>query len=122
LVDRGRVIALGTPPQLIAQLGGRHVVEFALNPAEAMDDPAEPWRHLPGVTTQRRERDAIHLTVAEPHVVLPLLLDELGRRGWTLARLVTRPAKLDDVFVALTGRTLAEGGAVNGPNGGAENG
>ncbi len=122
LVDRGRVIALGTPPQLIAQLGGRHVVEFALNPAEAMDDPSEPWRDLSGVIARRRERDAIHLTVAEPHVVLPLLLDQLARRGWTLARLVTRPAKLDDVFVAITGRTLTENGSANGAERAAENG
>lgn len=122
LVDRGRVIALGTPPQLIAQLGGRHVVEFALNPAEAMDDPSEPWRDLSGVIARRRERDAIHLTVAEPHVVLPLLLDQLARRGWTLARLVTRPAKLDDVFVAITGRTLTENGSANGAERAAEGG
>ena len=30
IVDRGKVIALGTPAELIARLGGEHLVEFAL--------------------------------------------------------------------------------------------
>lgn len=111
LVDRGRVIALGTPPQLIAQLGGRHVIEFSLNPLEAMDDQSEPWRAAPGVLAARREREGIHLAVAEPHQVLPVLLEIFNARGWSLRRLITRPAKLDDVFVALTGRTLNENGS-----------
>ena len=29
IVDHGRIIALGTPPELIARLGGEHVIEFA---------------------------------------------------------------------------------------------
>ena len=30
IVDPGRVIAIGTPQELIASLGGEHVIEFAL--------------------------------------------------------------------------------------------
>ena len=30
IVDHGKVIALGTPRELIASLGAEHVVEFAL--------------------------------------------------------------------------------------------
>ena len=30
IVDLGRVIALGTPRELIASLGGEHVIEFTL--------------------------------------------------------------------------------------------
>ena len=30
IVDHGKVIALGTPRELIASLGGEHVIEFTL--------------------------------------------------------------------------------------------
>ena len=30
IMDHGRIIALGTPQQLIASLGGEHIVEFAV--------------------------------------------------------------------------------------------
>ena len=33
IVDHGRIIALGTPRELIARMGGEHVVEFSLQPA-----------------------------------------------------------------------------------------
>ena len=104
LVDQGRIIALGSPPQLIAQLGGEHVIEFALTTPAATSQPPDAWRTLPGVTACRYEHDVIHLSVDEPHVSLPALLSHLAERGWSLARLTTRHASLDDVFVTLTGR------------------
>ena len=49
VVDHGRVIALGTPRELIASLGAEHVVEFAVAPGRpaAAARPAAPaaWRH-----------------------------------------------------------------------------
>lgn len=111
IVDAGRIIALGTPRELILQLGGEHVVEFSLQSAEGMAAPDATWMALPGVTACRREAQAIHLSVTEPHVVLPALVDGLEARNWHLASLTTRHASLDDVFVALTGRQLEPEGA-----------
>ena len=83
IVDHGKVIALGTPRELIASLGGEHVIEFDARPEwprPASD--AGRWPMLPTVSDgARRGRPASRLTVAEPHVVLPALLDltrELG--------------------------------------------
>jgi len=108
VVDHGKVIALGSPSDLIRSLGGDHVVEFALDPAGgdgALD--LESLRGLPSVRSARTEGDAIQLTVAEPHVAIPALLERLaGSRP--LSRLSTRHASLEDVFVSLTGRHLRE--------------
>jgi ABC-2 type transport system ATP-binding protein len=106
IIDHGKIIALGTPRELISQLGGDHVVEFSLkeNPATAL--PTDFWTDLPGVTACRYEEQAIFLSVTEPHVVLPALLDRLKHQSWHLASLTTRHASLDDVFVMLTGRPL----------------
>ncbi|MGI6416659.1 MAG: ABC transporter ATP-binding protein [Thermoguttaceae bacterium] len=106
IVDRGRIIALGQPRELIARLGGRHVVEFSVESPEAMRLPPETWSTLPAVTGCRCEDGLIHLSVTEPHVVLPALLEWLAARSWRLASLTTRHGSLDDVFVGLTGRPI----------------
>lgn len=104
IVDQGRVIALGSPRELIARLGGDHVVEFSLSEADRSLVAADAWNELPAVTCSRLEGEAIHLSVTEPHVAIPALLARLAERNGRLASLTTRHASLDDVFVALTGR------------------
>ncbi len=108
IVDHGRVIASGPPRELIARLGGHHVVEFSLDAPDGMQQPVTFWSDLPSVVSCRLEAGAIHLSVAEPHRVLPALVERLEQRHWPLSGLVTRHASLDDVFVMLTGRQLQE--------------
>jgi ABC-2 type transport system ATP-binding protein len=107
IVDHGQIIALGTPGELIARLGGDHVVEFSLQQGQQVGEmPTDAWNSLPAVTGCRYERGAVHLSVTEPHAVLPALLERLDQQRWQLASLTTRHASLDDVFVMLTGRQL----------------
>ncbi len=107
IVDHGKVIALGPPRELIARLGGDHVIEFALMDGQAPLDHAE-LHELPGVRSVRSEGDDTSLQVAEPHVALPALLDRVRHSARDLARLTTRHASLEDVFVQLTGRHLRD--------------
>jgi ABC-2 type transport system ATP-binding protein len=59
----------------------------------------------------RREADAVSARVADGPRLLPGLLHDLAGAGIRVATAeVTRPT-LDDVFLALTGRSLREGGA-----------
>ena len=48
------------------------------------------------------------LAVTAPHVAIPALLQFLQKENRQLARLTTRHASLEDVFVTLTGRHLRE--------------
>jgi ABC-2 type transport system ATP-binding protein len=104
IVDHGKVIALGTPAQLIARLGGEHLIEFALEGTTSVTD--EELQALPAVVTVRRDQDGYCLAVTAPHLTIPALLARLQSAGATLARLSTRHASLEDVFVTLTGRHL----------------
>jgi ABC-2 type transport system ATP-binding protein len=104
IMDHGRVIAPGTPAQLIASLGAEHVVEFSVEGELDL----EAVRRLPAVVDLRREPAATALTVREPHLAIPALLAELSRQGLELASLTTHHATLEDVFVSLTGRTLRD--------------
>jgi len=104
IMDHGRVIALGTPAELIAGLGAEHVVEFS---AEGSPD-VDAIERLPSVSQVRREAGDFALIVAEPHVAIPALLAELARQQVKLQRLTTHHATLEDVFVSMTGRTLRD--------------
>ena len=107
IVDRGKVIALGTPAELIARIGGEHFVEFRIEESNAALSEEE-LKGLPAVVTVRREEDSYCLSVTAAHLTLPALLEFLHQRGAALAQLTTRHASLEDVFVTLTGRHLRE--------------
>jgi ABC-2 type transport system ATP-binding protein len=105
IVDHGQIIAEGSPGELIERLGGHHVVEFAVG---GDGSTLEAWRGLPGVESAREEDGMVALSVKEPHLTIPALLEEVGRQGLALQHLTTRQASLEDVFVRLTGRHLRE--------------
>jgi ABC-2 type transport system ATP-binding protein len=106
IVDRGKVIALGTPSELIARLGGEHLIEFVLNGDSPLDEAV--YRNLVAVVGMRHEDGVWCLSVTAPHQTLPPLLDRLEADGRELTRLTTRQASLEDVFVTLTGRHLRD--------------
>ncbi|MDB4888735.1 MAG: ABC-type multidrug transport system, ATPase component [Gemmatimonadetes bacterium] len=108
IVDHGKVIALGSPRELIASLGAEHVVEFTVTdaPADALD--VVSLRALDGVTGAREHDGRWMLEVSELARAVPALLAELRKRGLTLGELATHSATLEDVFVSLTGRQLRD--------------
>jgi len=107
IVDHGQIIAEGTPAELIERLGGHHVVEFEAS-GNGTGSGEDRWKTLPGVEAIRQDDGVVCLTVREPHLTIPALLDEVGRQGGQLEHLTTRQASLEDVFVKLTGRHLRE--------------
>ena len=106
IVDRGKVIAQGTPAELIASLGAEHVVTFALR--EGVMVPAEAaLMRLPGVRRASRLDGGGTLIVAHLHESLPALLRVVDAPDpFTL--LTTHSATLEDVFMTLTGRHLRD--------------
>jgi ABC-2 type transport system ATP-binding protein len=107
IMDHGRLIALGTPRQLVASLGAEHVVEFAVA-ADGGEPLAAALRALPSVERVAHEDASWRLTVREVHVAVPALLDALAARGEAPTRLTTHHATLEDVFMSLTGRRLRD--------------
>jgi ABC-2 type transport system ATP-binding protein len=108
IVDHGQIIAEGTPSELIERLGGHHVVEFEASGNSGDGVALDRWRTLPGVESVRNDDGLVSLTVREPHLTIPALLDAVGQNGSQLLHLTTRQASLEDVFVNLTGRHLRE--------------
>jgi ABC-2 type transport system ATP-binding protein len=107
IIDHGKVIALGAPAQLIARIGGHHIVEFALAGDAPHPEPSR-FNGVASVLQTRAEADGYALTVGEPHRAIPSLLEQLEAEGRPLVRLTTRQVSLEDVFVSLTGRHLRD--------------
>jgi ABC-2 type transport system ATP-binding protein len=105
IMDHGKLIAQGTPRELIASIGVEHVVEFSAG-STALDLAAV--RAMAGVRDVRSENGSVLLQVTELHRSVPELLNELGRQGVPLTELRTHSASLEDVFVHLTGRHLRD--------------
>ncbi len=101
VMDKGRIVAHGSPRALIAEHSTREVVElrFAVDQQEAnvgaVADLAERVEVLPDrILLYVHDGDS---TVAEVH-----------RRGLTPESALVRRSTLEDVFLHLTGRTLVD--------------
>src|SRR5262245_15433464 len=105
IMDHGKIIALGTPAELIKSLGADQIIEFRVT-KDLADDVLT---NLPAGNHLHRRGEDYSLTVEEIGVALPALLAEIKQQQSELVTLTTHQATLEDVFVSLTGRMLRDG-------------
>ena len=115
IMDHGKVIALGTPKELIATVGGEDIVEFAAHSHLSGSSSAAPHgidtaalTSIPGVQSHRRDESLHQLSVSELHTTVPRIFAALEQQGLHLSEFRTHSATLEDVFVRLTGRNLRD--------------
>jgi ABC-2 type transport system ATP-binding protein len=106
IVDHGKVIALGTPRELIRSLGAEQVVACGVGEGESL--ALDLLTALPSVIRARLDGALYVLQVSAAHETIPALLALIARSGTTLTELSTHSPTLEDVFVSLTGRHLRE--------------
>jgi ABC-2 type transport system ATP-binding protein len=108
VIDGGRIIAEGTPDDLIAGLGAESIVEFRTLEGGAAPDRNRLSR-LPGVKDVTVRERAVMLTATDTAGVITALLDLMRDNGGGIEDLRTHRPTLDDVFLALTGKQLRDG-------------
>jgi ABC-2 type transport system ATP-binding protein len=110
IMDHGRIIALGTPQELIASVGGEHIVEFAITGRETGQGEVDAalLTAIPGVQSHRVDAGLHQLSVQELHTAVPRIFAALAGQGLNLSEFRTHSATLEDVFVGLTGRNLRD--------------
>lgn len=120
IMDHGKVIALGTPQQLIGTVGGEDIVEFAVsesNDSQGRESaPGAPRAEVDaarltsivGVHSHRVDAGLHQLSVSELHLAVPRIFVALNEQGLHLSEFRTHSATLEDVFVRLTGRNLRD--------------
>jgi ABC-2 type transport system ATP-binding protein len=111
VLDHGRIIAEGTPDELVAALGADQIVELAV---AGEPEPLLPaLGGVPGVREATVRNGRLVLSCSAIGAALPAVLALLEREGRALETLTTHQPTLEDVFVHLTGRGLRDevGGA-----------
>ena len=107
IFNDGMIIAEDTPDALIRSIGAEHVIEFSIDQNhDALNTTT--IQSIPTVDQVDKKGTDFHVTVGQPHIVLPELISRLATQGIALSSLTTRHASLEDVFVSLTGRHLLQ--------------
>ena len=131
IMDHGKVIAMGTPKELIATVCSEDIVEFAVSSSQVPNSGCPPYEHgpvrgapgpgapeevvdtealkaIPGVQSHRVDGGVHQLSVSELHTAVPRIFASLEEQGLHLSEFRTHSATLEDVFVRLTGRNLRD--------------
>ncbi|MFJ4653273.1 ABC transporter ATP-binding protein [Nocardia sp. NPDC088792] len=101
IIDRGHIVAEGTPQVLIKEHAGQEVVELWFP-----DSPTEETTLLLGGIAEQFDILPDRVILYVPHG--DSAVSEVHRRGLSPTRVTVRRSTLEDVFLRLTGRTLAE--------------
>jgi ABC-2 type transport system ATP-binding protein len=107
IIDRGKIVAEGTPDELKRDIGGDSVEAIPADPhdleraAEVLSPFGEPAAHA-------RKGAAVRLSQGAEQ--LPDIVRALDDAGIALAHLQLHSPSLDDVFLAKTGRSLEGAG------------
>jgi ABC-2 type transport system ATP-binding protein len=100
IIDHGKIVALGTPDELKAMVGGDVVTITSQSP----EDAAREIETLLGVKAAR-DNGTLRMEVADGKAFVPRLVRELTAPVDTVQ--LRRPS-LDDVFLKLTGRAIRD--------------
>jgi ABC-2 type transport system ATP-binding protein len=107
IVDHGRVLADDTLAGLLAnaQAGNKLTLKYDMPPDAAA---LAEIRNLPGVSQVDLSGAEVSVLAIELGTAAPRVLERLAARGFSCQELTSRRANLEDVFLALTGRTLRD--------------
>jgi ABC-2 type transport system ATP-binding protein len=105
IIDHGKVIALGTPAELISKLEAPNIIEFTSDPPMQAGDFANLCAGYHGCA---KRGDGWQLRVDSLAEAVPRLLAVVEKSGSKLVTLTTHAATLEDLFVSMTGRALRD--------------
>lgn len=109
IIDRGQLLALGRISDLKDSLGREQVTRIeGVIPSRAV----AAVKHLSDVQQATRTNidggELLTIVTTNGHEFLPQLIEILTREGAVIKKIAPEDVTLEDVFIAKTGRTLAE--------------
>ena len=113
IIDRGVVIASGTPSQLKDQVGGDRITlrirEFSpIEEAEKAKNLLKPLPFVQEVIINSAQGNSLNLVVTPQNDVLINIQQALNSAGLPTFGIAQSRPSLDDVYLAATGRTLSD--------------
>ena len=109
IIDGGRVKAIGSPSELKSGLGGDIVtLTLASGDLDKVEALAQAVKGQAGVKAVSTKQHVLDIRVASPEAALPAILSAVTARGCRLEFVDYHRPRLDDVFLAHTGRRIKE--------------
>ena len=107
IIDHGRVLADDTLTGLLAgaPVSNTLTLKYDVSPDGAA---LEEIKNLPGVIRVDLKGPELSVSATDLGTAAPRVLERLAARGFSCQELTSRRANLEDVFLALTGRTLRD--------------
>ncbi len=99
IINRGRIVAIGTPDELRRMVAAQSVIEAVLSPMP----PLHEIKGLPGVLDAREAGEAVRITVSDLLAALSGLIDYARRNGLSITALTVREADAEEIFLSLLG-------------------
>ncbi len=122
VIDRGVIIAEGTPRELKSRLGAS-VIEVGFADTATAGEAVELVRGAPGIAAGdddlRVDGSLLEITVDDGPAMAILVLRALDDGGLAPTTLTVREPSLDDVFLSLTGHAAEQRAADEGAEAGA---
>ena len=106
VVDRGKLLALGTPQELKDRHGAQTIIFLKLRNSDGADAVAAELRKRDGVESVETTADGLRVFAASVDGLLPEIIQSCSRLGLRDIS-ITEPS-LETVFIQLTGRDLRE--------------
>jgi ABC-2 type transport system ATP-binding protein len=106
IMDNGKVIAAGTPDELVKLVGQSDRITLTINGESTRI--LEQWRSTPGVQSISEEDGKLTLLVDDSNRVLPRLFDAAAVSGIRITSVEIQVPNLESVFLHLTGRALRD--------------
>ncbi|KXA95622.1 ABC transporter ATP-binding protein [candidate division MSBL1 archaeon SCGC-AAA259E19] len=104
VIDRGKIISLGSPEDLKNEMGG-DIITLTM---EDLDDFSEELKGLKSILDVNKEDGKFHLTVENGEKIIPRLMKLAHENGFEVESVNLRKPTLEDVFINLTGRSIRE--------------
>ena len=101
IIDHGRLVASGTPQELISRIEASYAVKLVTASPLSQDQLAALAQRIEASPIVNQNTCLLRLR--NDPAGLQVLLDEVGRGGAVLEQLEITPVTLEDVFVELTG-------------------
>ena len=119
IVDRGRIVARGTPEKLKAEVGS-DMVTITLGTGASAESARELLSELPRVVQVIIDEGRLYARVESGARAVPALVSALERAGTTVDEISFRRPSLDEVYLTATGHAFRDQEQSDSQHGGRE--
>ncbi|MEM2546264.1 MAG: ATP-binding cassette domain-containing protein [Candidatus Bathyarchaeia archaeon] len=104
IIDKGKIVATGTPSELKDSLGGDIITITIKEKADVSD----VIRSVENVKDVKKENGSYRIKAEAGEVTAPMIIEALRKKGYTVTRLSLTEPTLNEVYLEYTGRTIRE--------------